>query len=77
MRRPCVTFVNFQTYGIDWSAPCVTGVGEIVAVPDTPSPLSDEQYEELRQVVDPLGTCGDYGIAWYIAAREFIRNSVM
>ena len=51
---PLILALVPQDYGIDWDGPCVTNIVENVEVPSTISPLSDEQMEELKQLVDPL-----------------------
>ena len=43
-------------------------------MPTTLCPLSDEQFEVLKQLVDPLVPCDDHGIILYMAVREFITN---
>ena len=55
---------------------CTTQFQEDVSVPPTSSPLSDEQFQQLQQLVDPLVPCDDHGILLYNAAREFIKNYV-
>ena len=64
---PLILAVVPQDYGIDWDGPCVTNIVENVEVPSTISPLSDEQMEELKQLVDPLQHCNDHGISLYTA----------
>ena len=42
----------------------------------TPCPLNDYELQVLREVVDPLQECDDYGVELYLIAREFVYEAV-
>lgn len=43
-------------------------------IPDTESPLTDAQFEHMKQELNPLEPCDDYGISLYTAAKAFVDN---
>lgn len=45
-------------------------------MPTTFCPLNYQELEDLKQAVDPTASCDDYGVAWYAAAREFIKETI-
>ena len=69
------SFVIVQDeYGIDWDSPSGVDNDGIVEIPETESPLTDPQFEELKQQLYPLEPCDDYGISLYTAAKAFVAN---
>ena len=38
--------------------------------------LNDYELQALREVVDPLQECDDYGVELYLIAREFVYEAV-
>ena len=54
---------TFHQYGIDWEGPVPldSDTDEIV-VPSVPCPLNDYKLQALREVLDPLQECDDYGV---------------
>ena len=59
-------------YGIDWSGPCVAESNESVDLPNTACPLSDQQVIALKEAVDPMQDCSDYGISFCTTTRAFV-----
>jgi hypothetical protein len=49
---------ELQHYGIDWESP-ISGEdsSERVEVPNTPVPLSEQQQNEVKRIVNPLEPC--------------------
>ena len=60
-------------YGIDWDGPCVISNVEHIVIEDVNCPMTAHQSSQLKALVDPLQTCGDFGSALYITAREYVR----
>ena len=60
-------------YGIDWDGPCVVQMTEDVPVPTTNCPITQQQYEELNEMVDPIQICHDYGVSLYTAVRAYVH----
>ena len=46
---------------------------ESVQIPDTPSPLTAKQNDELKMAINPLGECKDLGVSLYVLARAFVN----
>ena len=66
---------DLEWHGMDWSAPSPMGDGlNTVDVFDVDSPLSHEQYRELRNL-DPLSLSSCFGIDIFTAALETINNT--
>lgn len=65
-----------QDYGIDWNGPVVTALDDDVQIPSTDLPLSIDQVDQLRQAVNPLAACEDYGISMYTSVRCFVHACV-
>ena len=68
--------INFENYGIDWDGPVVQEVGDNnhVEVPETNCPLSMEQFQELRETVNPLRQSIYHGVDCYLEVLQFILN---
>ena len=60
-------------YGIDWNDPCVTNTVEHVDVPTNQCLLTEQQLSELKDIIDPMQDCDDYGFSLYITVRAFVR----
>ena len=45
-----------------------------VAVPVTNLPLSDEDYQQLQQLLDPLAESESYGIDLYRETLQFLQE---
>lgn len=64
-------------YGIDWNAPLdANDEADAVVVPDTTIPLSQSDYLELCQLIDPTSDCDDHGVGQYLAAVHFTECKV-
>lgn len=50
---------------------------ETVHVPFTDCRISEQQMNELTDLVDPLQLSDDYGISLYILTRDFINDCIM
>uniref|UniRef100_A0A1X7TW60 Uncharacterized protein n=1 Tax=Amphimedon queenslandica TaxID=400682 RepID=A0A1X7TW60_AMPQE len=69
-------FFPFDThYGVDWDGPAVLD-NEDITVPPENCPLSEEQLALLKQSVDPLQDCEDYGVPLYVAVRNFVYAAI-
>lgn len=57
-----------QMFGIDWEGPMSTEIGnpDRVTVQLTEVPLSDENFTELHELVDPLSQSSNHGIDLYM-----------
>ena len=68
-------FLSLQDYGIDWNGPCVGDFDVAhVSVPPTPFPLSEQQLDQLKQLVVLMQPCDDHATALYSAVREFVHS---
>ncbi len=60
---------------IEWENSGLTADGySSVIVPDTESPLTDEQMAALREVVDPRAASQSFGFDIYVAAVQFCEH---
>ena len=72
--RVCILYMQNE-YGIDWNGP--TGVDhETVVVPDTENPLSPAQLDLLRDTINPMEECDQYGISLYLATKAFVASYI-
>ena len=60
-------------YGIDWNDPCVTNTVEHVDVPTIQCPITEQQLSQLKEIVDPMQECDDYGFLLYQTTRAFVH----
>ena len=64
-------------YGIDWNGPVPAETeSEIVEIPETQSPLTPHQMDELVHAVDPLEHCDDLGVSLYMMACTFVNECI-
>lgn len=64
-------------FGIDPSGPLPLDLSEgleAVVVEDLECPLNGDDVDEFNDLFDPLCMCDDYGVALYLAARQFVRD---
>ena len=54
-----------------WDGPCGTQE-ETVLVPLMESPITDVQFDTLKDAIDPLEEQDDYGIGLHSATRTFV-----
>ena len=52
------------------------GLDNTVEVPDTESPLSPVELDQLKQEINPIESCEDHGIAMYTATKAFVESLV-
>ena len=63
--------------GIDWDGPVPwedVDNQASVAVPETVRPLTEERYEELTHLIDPLAESFNYGIDILLEVLEFLKG---
>lgn len=60
-------------YGIDWDGPCAAEMTESVDVPITNCPITQQQFEELNEMIDPIQNCHDYGVSLYTTVRAYVH----
>lgn len=64
-------------FGVDHSGPLPLDLNEnpeTVVVEDPGCPLNGDDLDEFNDLFDPLCVCDDYGVALYLAARQFVRS---
>ena len=67
--------INWQTYGIDWDGPITEVVTDNnIVVPDSQVQLTEQQFHELHNSVDPLSDDGNNGINHFLNAVGIIEN---
>ena len=66
--------VNNDTYGIDYDALLPEITANNVVVPLSNIELSEDQYGQLQQSVDPLSDDGNNGIEHYLKTVEILER---
>ena len=66
-------------HGRDWNGPIAMEDrdAEQVTVPESVSPLTDEEYEELLEEVHPLAESENYRMDLFTAAVSFIEDIIV
>lgn len=68
---------DWSQYGIDWEGPLAQGnSNEELVVPDIANPLSNRDFDDLLEHVNPLAYDEGYGIDLYICACTFVSARV-
>ena len=62
---------NYSDYGIDWYGPSRMN-SEDVILEGSNCPLTDQQLVQLKQVVDPMIICEDFGVSLYFTTRQYV-----
>lgn len=69
--------VNIDAYGIDYDGPVPdVNTDNNVVVPNSEVELSDEQFQYLKNHIDPLADDGDNGIEHFLRAVSIVDNFV-
>ncbi|XP_019859042.1 PREDICTED: uncharacterized protein LOC109587245 [Amphimedon queenslandica] len=82
LRNQHVTFEEMTdeevlAHGIDWDGPLPTeGDVEGVEVIQTPNPLNDDDFMQLKLTVDPNQISPNFGIDLYLATKIFTEQKV-
>lgn len=69
-------YQDWSQYGIDWEGPLAQGDSNKELVPDIPNPLSNRDFDDLLEHVNPLADDEGYGIDLYICACTFVSERV-
>ena len=48
----------------------------MITIPDIECPLSIQCLERLKELVDPLSVCSDYGIQFYLDVVAYVISSL-
>lgn len=63
---------NVQYMGIDWNGPLPTSEENIVHCNAPCNPLQEQEYQDLRNTIDPLEPSCEYGIELYNETLAFV-----
>lgn len=69
-------YQDWSQYGIDWEGPLQQGDSNEELVPDIANPLSNRDFDDLLEHVNPLAHDEGYGIDLYICACTFVSERV-
>jgi len=61
-------------YGVEEQGISVSDASNSVIIPDNPFSLTEEQLQQLHQLIDPLTSSQNHGIELYEATVELIYN---
>ena len=62
---------------MDWTGPTSCDddcEDDAIVVPATTCPISENDFTELKQRVDPLCACDDYGMGLYLTTVQFVMD---
>ena len=45
-------------------------------IPEDELPITPAELQTLRDNMDPLTSCDDYGISFYLYTRDYVKNIV-
>lgn len=67
---------QWHEYGIDWDGPLPDENDDYaqVEVPETRNPLSEDNFHELVQTIDPLSASESYGADIYLSVVSFLSE---
>lgn len=69
--------VDDEMFGIDWDGPLPDITCDShVEVPLVESPLTDSEYTELCEQINPIADSEEHGMDIYINCLEFIRSKL-
>ena len=71
--------VNPDIFGVDDDGPLGLELDpneEAVVVPETLSPINEDQLTEFVDQIDPLGDCDDFGFEKYSEARQLLHRII-
>ena len=64
-----------ETFSIDWDGPSpLDDDDNTVEVPPINNPISDLEYDNLQQAIDPLALSNTFGIDLFISTMQFVHN---
>ena len=67
---------DWSQYGIDWSEEITESRPENeVCIDDLTCPLTDEKFDQFKELIDPLQEADGFGIEVYIDACRFVANN--
>ena len=66
---------DLEEFGVDWGSPITeSGVDSEIHVPSTQLPVDESSHDMLKELIDPLQPCSDYGIDFFNASVQFIQS---
>ena len=69
--------MNQETFGIDWDGPLPDVTCDThVEVSSVELPLTNHEYTELCEHIDPLAESSEYGIDIYLNCLQFVRRKL-
>ena len=67
---------DWSQYGIDWSEEITESQPRNeVCIDDLTCPLTDEKFDQLKELIDPLQGADGFGIELYIDACCFVADN--
>ena len=69
---------DWSQYGIDWSEEITESQPQPqneVCIDDLTCPLTDEKFDQLKELIDPLQVADGFGIELYIDACCFVADN--
>ena len=66
-----------ETFGIDWDGPLPNVTCDThVEVSSIEMPLTNREYRELCEEIDPLAESNEHGIDIYLNCLQFVRRKL-
>ena len=67
---------NITLHAIDWDGPLPCDLHDSVAIPETSLPISEDDYQELLDQIDPMSYSSEHAIDIYIQCLSFVQERV-
>lgn len=65
---------DLDTFGIDWDGPSPYDDDNTVEIPEIDNPISDSEYDTLKQTIDPLAYSDTFEIDLFTSTMQFVHN---
>ena len=71
-----ISLTDVTSYGIDWDVPTrhLESRDDLIEVPRIECPITEMEFNELCESIDPLKESSDHGIDIYLDSRNFLEN---
>ena len=67
---------DFTLHAIDWDGPLPCDSYDSVEVPETSQPLTEEDYQDLTDQINPLSHSSEHAIDIYLNCLSFVQERI-
>lgn len=70
-----LSFIQDVTlHAIDWDGPLSCDLYDSVDIPETSLPLSEDDYQELTDQIDPMSYSSEHAVDIYLQCLSFVQE---